>query len=344
MPLTKLSDHIRLLRWALPLALGLLSVLYQLGPARWVHDAFSHSLHYGIEILFYALVGPAAAFWAVGQVSRWLEEKEQVEHLARTSEQRLASITAASADAILGLDSDGRIESWNHGAELIFGYRANEIQGRPLTDLLAGGEAAGGGSGIPLAGRARSAGWIRPWARDRLPGRPGPCGHRRTDGHAPQSRGRAAPRHVRHPARRHRTSAPRTGDPPPQRQPQRAGGRAHSRAGRESRATGPRECRTAETRPDAVGVRVARLASTARAAHQHARRGRAYRSHLQPKERNLYSDAGHSESTGGSARPSRAGCAERGPHRGRRVGAPPGADFGDAGCATSRGADLRSYG
>jgi len=143
MPLTKLSDHIRLLRWALPLALGLLSVLYQLGPARWVHDAFSHSLHYGIEILFYALVGPAAAFWAVGQVSRWLEEKEQVEHLARTSEQRLASITAASADAILGLDSDGRIESWNHGAELIFGYRANEIQGRPLTDLLAGGEAAG---------------------------------------------------------------------------------------------------------------------------------------------------------------------------------------------------------
>jgi len=135
------SQRISILQWALPAALGLLSVAYQLGPARWVHDYLSHSLHYGVEILLYGLVGPAAVFLAVGQVSRWLEEKEQAEHLARANEQRLASITAASADAIIGLDSTGRIESWNRGAELIFGYPANDIQGKPFTDLFGGGEA-----------------------------------------------------------------------------------------------------------------------------------------------------------------------------------------------------------
>ncbi len=135
------SQRISILHWALPAALGLLSVAYQLGPARWVHDYLSHSLHYGVEILLYGLVGPAAVFLAVGQVSRWLEEKEQAEHLARANEQRLASITAASADAIIGLDSTGRIESWNRGAQLIFGYPANDIQGKPFTDLFGGGEA-----------------------------------------------------------------------------------------------------------------------------------------------------------------------------------------------------------
>jgi PAS domain S-box-containing protein len=139
---TKLSDRIRLLHWMLPLMLGVVSTLYQLGPARWVHDVFSHSLHYGAEILLYGLIGPLAVYWAVGQVGRWLADKEQAEHLARAHEQRLASITAASADAILGLDAHGRIGSWNHGAELIFGYQVGEIQGQPFTHLFGGGEAA----------------------------------------------------------------------------------------------------------------------------------------------------------------------------------------------------------
>ncbi|MBI5290655.1 MAG: PAS domain S-box protein [Chloroflexi bacterium] len=137
-----LQQRISTLRWALPLALGVLSTLYQLGPARWVHDAFSHSLHYGVEILLYGFIGPLAVYGTVGQVGRWVAEKEQAEHRARTHEQRLASITGASADAILGLDAAGRIDSWNHGAELIFGYQAGEIQNQPLTLLFGDGEAA----------------------------------------------------------------------------------------------------------------------------------------------------------------------------------------------------------
>ncbi len=50
----------------------------------------------------------------------------------RKEEQRrslLSSITEQSPDAILSLDGEGRITSWNRGAETMFGYRDEEIVG-----------------------------------------------------------------------------------------------------------------------------------------------------------------------------------------------------------------------
>lgn len=136
-----IRQRISNLRWLLPITLAILSVIYQLGPATWVHDHISHQMHYVVEIFFYGLVGPIFVYMAVGQISRWLEEKEHIEYLARAHEQRLVSITTASADAILGLDSNGRIESWNRGAELLFGYSTHEAVGMSLAELF-GGEAA----------------------------------------------------------------------------------------------------------------------------------------------------------------------------------------------------------
>lgn len=138
----KLPDRIRLLRWAFPLALIILVGLYQLGLARWVHNRYSDPVHFGLEVLFYGTGGPLLAFWVLTLVGRWLDEKEHAEQAATASERRLAAITAASADAILGLDPAGHIESWNHGAELLFGYAADEIRGRPLSHLFGDGEAA----------------------------------------------------------------------------------------------------------------------------------------------------------------------------------------------------------
>jgi PAS domain S-box-containing protein len=44
---------------------------------------------------------------------------------------RLAAVVESSADAIVTHDLDGIIESWNAGAERIFGYPAAEVVGRP---------------------------------------------------------------------------------------------------------------------------------------------------------------------------------------------------------------------
>jgi PAS domain S-box-containing protein len=48
----------------------------------------------------------------------------------------LAAIVESSNDAILSLDLDGRVLSWNPGAERLYGYGAAEMLGRSLTILV----------------------------------------------------------------------------------------------------------------------------------------------------------------------------------------------------------------
>ena len=48
---------------------------------------------------------------------------------------RLAAIVDALADAVFGKTLDGTIHSWNAGAEQLYGYRAEEVVGRPVTIL-----------------------------------------------------------------------------------------------------------------------------------------------------------------------------------------------------------------
>ncbi|MFG0318554.1 MAG: ATP-binding protein [Planctomycetota bacterium JB042] len=50
--------------------------------------------------------------------------------------EHLATIARHSADAIIGLDGDGRILSWNVGAEEIFGYTPEEVEGREFRFLV----------------------------------------------------------------------------------------------------------------------------------------------------------------------------------------------------------------
>jgi PAS domain S-box-containing protein len=49
---------------------------------------------------------------------------------------RLAEIVESASDAIVGKNLDGLIQSWNSGAEKLFGYAAEEMIGQPITRLL----------------------------------------------------------------------------------------------------------------------------------------------------------------------------------------------------------------
>jgi len=48
----------------------------------------------------------------------------------------LAAIVESSDDGIIGASLDGMITSWNSGAEAIYGYRADEVKGRPISILM----------------------------------------------------------------------------------------------------------------------------------------------------------------------------------------------------------------
>ncbi len=49
---------------------------------------------------------------------------------------RLAAIVENAEDAIIGKDLDGIIQTWNVGAENIFGYKAEEVIGKPISLLV----------------------------------------------------------------------------------------------------------------------------------------------------------------------------------------------------------------
>ena len=59
------------------------------------------------------------------------DRKEAIAKLAQ-----LAAIVESSDDAILGKTLEGRVTSWNKGAERIFGYEADEMIGQPITRII----------------------------------------------------------------------------------------------------------------------------------------------------------------------------------------------------------------
>ncbi len=68
----------------------------------------------------------------------------------------LAAVVAQSGDAILTLDMDRHITSWNKAAESLFGYRSEEAAGQVFAALLKpGGPEGSPGSGMPQVGAGR---------------------------------------------------------------------------------------------------------------------------------------------------------------------------------------------
>ena len=71
---------------------------------------------------------------ALGMVTTDLTEPKRQQ--AERSRLQLAAIVESSQDAIIGKTLDGKIVSWNRGAEAIYGYTAEEAIGQPISILL----------------------------------------------------------------------------------------------------------------------------------------------------------------------------------------------------------------
>ncbi|PKO82209.1 MAG: two-component system sensor histidine kinase/response regulator [Betaproteobacteria bacterium HGW-Betaproteobacteria-13] len=83
-------------------------------------------------VLFFGTIGSILLAALVGVQSTNRRRRGQI-----VAEQALrASIVDSSADGIIGKTVYGVITSWNRGAEQLFGYSAEEVQGQLLQDLI----------------------------------------------------------------------------------------------------------------------------------------------------------------------------------------------------------------
>ncbi len=82
---------------------------------------------------FYSLAAILLVTVVGALLARRRELVERQARLAFRTASRLASLVEQSDDAIIGLDADGTITSWNAGAQRLYGWSAEEAVGRPGT-------------------------------------------------------------------------------------------------------------------------------------------------------------------------------------------------------------------
>jgi PAS domain S-box-containing protein len=138
-----LRSRLYRLRYFLPFALFATVLAYQIFSSN-VLDQFSRSLHLVFDLIAYGIIGPVASWFTLSWIITKVEEsdrarvdkaqaeKEQQRAIEAVHEQErlLAAICSNSADAIVSFDLQGIIRTWNRGAEMIFGYSAEEMIGK----------------------------------------------------------------------------------------------------------------------------------------------------------------------------------------------------------------------
>jgi PAS domain S-box-containing protein len=69
------------------------------------------------------------------QVGQFITRRH-AEEAVHASETRLRAMLEAALDAVVTMDHRGRVVGWNHAAETTFGYRADEVLGREMAELI----------------------------------------------------------------------------------------------------------------------------------------------------------------------------------------------------------------
>jgi two-component system cell cycle sensor histidine kinase/response regulator CckA len=110
----------------LPVIIGWLRLKAQY--AGWFGTEFGVAITVGSSVILFSIVVWFNAFW-LNRID--LARARAVEH-----EEGLAAIVASSEEAIFSKDLKGIITSWNHGAEILYGYSAAEMIGQPVSTVI----------------------------------------------------------------------------------------------------------------------------------------------------------------------------------------------------------------
>lgn len=162
-----LRARVRLLQRVLPLAIILVVMVYEIVFELLLQDSLPRGARFAIETLIFGIFGAGVTWFALEWVLRRVAEEEQREGAAKSRERQLAAITSNSADAILVVDNDGIIQSWNRGAQLIFGYESSEVVGRHFGMLLPDSLRAGGELDY-IGGEMATRGYVRNYVTQRV--------------------------------------------------------------------------------------------------------------------------------------------------------------------------------
>jgi len=154
------------LRWALPLLIFLAVLMEQLFLRPFTGQRWPRWSLF-LSVFFYGVVGPLAIWRTLTWLRGTLAEQERSRDRIQEWEEYSASITSASADAIISLDTEGIIRTWNRGAELIFGYRAQEMLGEHFSRLVPQ-ELLKGGELRLIAREIEKGGYIRDYETERI--------------------------------------------------------------------------------------------------------------------------------------------------------------------------------
>jgi PAS domain S-box-containing protein len=72
----------------------------------------------------------------VRQLAREIARRENAQELLQESELKFRSVVESAQDAIITVNSRGRLVAVNRGTEVLFGYRRSELIGRSVTRLI----------------------------------------------------------------------------------------------------------------------------------------------------------------------------------------------------------------
>lgn len=138
-----LRTRLAWLRGVLPFAVAIAVIVYEALNYFFLRDAPT-LFHLIVDLIIYATVGPVTIWFTINWISQRVEESEhalaakaraeeeqrRAQEAAREQERILATVCSNSADAIITMNNDGIIQTWNRGAEMMFGYKADEVVGK----------------------------------------------------------------------------------------------------------------------------------------------------------------------------------------------------------------------